>query len=423
VRSQLTDAMVKRQAPPSTGRLEIFDTIVPALALRVTAAGARSYVVRGRVKGELTPIRLTLGDAQVMKLTDARQAASDALRAMRAGNDPRVLKRAKADAAAGERRNTFAVVAEAFIAEHVSKLRSHRHVAAEIRRYLIKPFGDRPITSITEDDVAEVIRDIAEAGKGAQARLVLAYAKRLFRWAAAPARPRSERLMGNPTLALSARKDFDLTPSQRQTALSPDHLRLIWQGASKLGAPFGPFVWMLMLTGQRRTEVAGMRWSELDFEGDRVWIIPAARMKAKRSHEVPLTPGMIALLAKMGEQRGTGEYVFSTTLGERPISGFSKVKARLDKIIANMNGAALSPWVIHDIRRAARTGLGAIPSVPHDIRELVIAHVPPTLVQTYDLHAYRAEKRQALTLWNDRLMAIVEPPPVEEKVVSLRAAQ
>jgi integrase len=268
-----------------------------------------------------------------------------------------------------------------------------------------------------------VIRDITEAGKGTQARLVLAYAKRLFRWAAAPARPRGERLRGNPTLALSARKDFDIVPSQRQTALSPDDLRLIWRAAGELGEPFGLFFRMLMLTGQRRNEVADMMWSELDVERDKIWVIPAERMKAKRSQEVPLTPAMVALLTEMAARRGRGDYVFSTTFGERPISGFSKAKARLDKLIVEMHIAdvgaeeaqrhPLPAWVIHDLRRAVRTGLGAIPSVPHDIRELVIAHVPSTLVQTYDLHAYRDEKRQALTLWNERLARVVEPPPAD----------
>ena len=112
MRKRLTEAMVERQAPPATSRLEIFDDAVPALALRVTATGARSYVVRGRVKGEPTPIRLTLGDASVMRLSDARQAASDALRAMRAGNDPRQVKREKVEAVQRERSNTFAAVAE-----------------------------------------------------------------------------------------------------------------------------------------------------------------------------------------------------------------------------------------------------------------------------------------------------------------------
>lgn len=434
MRKQLTEAMVEKLAPPASGRIEIFDAIVPALALRVSPSGAKSYTVRGRVKGQASPLRVTIGDATVMKLTEARHVASDTLRAMRAGNDPRDIKRAAIEAAEEERarvkrerRNTFEAVAEAFIAEHVSKLRAERQTASEIRRYLISPWGPLPISSITDDDVGEVIRQLAEAGKLAQARRVLAHAKRLFRWAAAPARPRGERLKVNPTLALSATKDFDIRPAPRQVALSNDHLRAIWAAAGDLGEPFAPFFRMALLSGQRRSEIAEMTWDELDLDRDQVWNIGADRMKAKRPHEVPLSPAIVALLMDLREHRGPGPFVFSTTFGQRPISGFSKVKARLDKIIGDARAAdalpPLAPWTIHDIRRAVRTGLGAITSVPHDIRELVIAHVPPALVTTYDLHAYRDEKRQALTLWSERLARIVEPPPAVDNVMPLRATQ
>jgi len=410
MRKQLTAAMIEKLAPPTVGRLEIFDAIVPALTLRVTKNGARSFVVRGRISGQPDPIRITLGDARGMKLSDARQAASEILRAMRAGIDPREAQKARAAVIEEERNNTFAAVAEAFIAEHVVKLRSRKQCASEIRRYLIAAWNCQPISKIAVADVAEVTRKIADAGKPAQARRVLAHAKRLFRWAAAPGR---SRLAINPTLALSAKKDLDIYILPRQVALSHEHLRLIWNAAETLSAPFGPFFHMLLLSGQRRSEVAEMTWGELDLEGERVWNIPAMRMKAKRSHEVPLTPKMIGLLTELQEYRGRGEFVFSTSLGERPISGFSKVKRRLDNVIVEMRrGVEKSPlpaWTIHDIRRAARTGLGAIPSIPHDIRELVIAHVPPTLVQTYDLHAYRDEKREALRLWGERLAGIVQP--------------
>src|SRR5262249_21668008 len=93
LRKQLTAAMIEKLSPPVAGRLEIFDAVVPALTLRITPNGARSFVVRGRIKGQREPIRITLGDARGMKLTDARQAASEILRAMRAGNDPREIKR------------------------------------------------------------------------------------------------------------------------------------------------------------------------------------------------------------------------------------------------------------------------------------------------------------------------------------------
>jgi integrase len=173
-----------------------------------------------------------------------------------------------------------------------------------------------------------------------------------------------------------------------------------------------------MLSGQRRGEIAEMTWSELDLDRDQVWNIPASRMKAKRPHEVPLSPAMVGILTGLRERRH-GDYVFSTSFGQRPISGFSKIKMRLDKLIAD-DLPALAPWRLHDIRRAVRTGLGAIPSIPHDIRELTIAHVPSALVQTYDLHAYRDEKRQALSLWSERLARIIEPPA--GNVVSLRSA-
>jgi integrase len=407
MRRQLTKAMIEKLAPPASGRLEIFDAIVPALAVRVTNAGAKSFVVRGRIKGWRDPIRVTLGDALTLDLKDARQEASEVLRACRAGNDPREARAAANHERERQSKNTFAAVAEDFIAQHVSKLRSKDHTEAEIRRYLIAPWGRRPISSITAEVIGECIRAIVDEGKPHMARLVLAHIKRLFRWAAAPGRTRVQH---DPCAALSAKKDFDIAVAPRQVALSRDHLRLIWTGADTLGDPFGSFFRMLLLSGQRRSEVAEMKWNELDLEREKVWLIPASRMKAKRPHEVPLSLAMLSLLLELRGRRGEGDYVFSTSFGQRPVSGFSKAKGRLDKIMAAQIGeGSLAPWAIHDIRRAVRTGLGAIPSVPHDIRELVIAHVPPALVQTYDLHAYRDEKRAALTLWSKRLDGIVEP--------------
>lgn len=423
MRKMLSDAMIAKLAPPAAGRLEIFDSIVPALALRVTATGACSFIVRGRVKGQPAPIRVTLGDAAVMKPAEARRAASDMLKAMRAGTDPRETKRAALVAVEIERKNAFSAVTEEFIEAHVSKLRSAKTNAVALRRYLVGAWGDRPISSITDDDVGEVITAIVEAGYPAQAKRVLAHAKRLFRWASAPARPRTNRLRVNPAINLGG-SDFDIVLTPRGRALSNEELRAIWTAAEALGEPFGPLFKLLLLSGQRRGEVARMTWGEIDLGRDRVWNIPAARMKAKRPHEVPLTAAMVEILAGLSERAHDGECVFSTSFGERPVSGFMAAKVRIDKLIAGARAAdglpPLPPWRLHDIRRAVRTGLGALPSVPHDIRELVIAHVPGVLAQTYDLHAYMDEKRQALTLWGERLARIVEPV---ENVVALRAAR
>jgi len=126
-------------------------------------------------------------------------------------------------------------------------------------------------------------------------------------------------------------------------------------------------------------------------------------MKGDRAHEVPLAPAAAALIEALPRLTG-GDFVFTTTGGAKPINGFSKAKARIDRL------SAVSGWKIHDLRRTMRTQLSALP-VEDLVRELVIAHAKPGLHKVYDQHAYQDEKRRCLELWEKRLMAIVKPPP------------
>ena len=195
---------------------------------------------------------------------------------------------------------------------------------------------------------------------------------------------------------------------------------------------------MLALTGQRKSEVAEARWSEIDLTR-KLWTIPAERMKADAAHVVPLSDDVIAILGSGKNDKvcglprfKKGDYLFSTTFGKKPVNGFSKAKERLDKrmlrswrALGRVSGkdrrkAQIEPWVIHDIRRTMRTGLSALP-VSDLVRELVIAHTKPGLHKVYDQHAYREEKRHALELWAARLRNIVEPPP--PNVVQIAAAR
>jgi integrase len=179
-------------------------------------------------------------------------------------------------------------------------------------------------------------------------------------------------------------------------------LRAVWSAAGAVGYPYGPLFRLLILTGQREREIADTRWSEIDIEKG-VWTIPAARMKGGRAHEVPLTPGTQALFRGL-PRFNSGESIFTTTGGAKPVNGFSKAKARMDSL------TGVSGWVIHDLRRTMRTHLSALP-VQDLVRELVIAHAKPGLHKVYDQHAYQDEKRYCLELWEQRLMSIVEPPP------------
>jgi integrase len=191
----------------------------------------------------------------------------------------------------------------------------------------------------------------------------------------------------------------------RKRVLSDEELRALWQATDALGYPFAPLVKLLALTGQRRSDVGEARWSEFDL-GKKLWTIPAERYKTNAVHVVPLSDDAIAILEKL-PRFNRGDCMFTTTFGVRPASGFSWLKARLDKL---MEGKVAGPWILHDIRRTVRTQLSALP-VADNVRELVIGHAQPGLHQVYDQYSFLPEKTKALTLWAARLRDIVSPPP------------
>lgn len=187
---------------------------------------------------------------------------------------------------------------------------------------------------------------------------------------------------------------------------------------------------MLALTGQRRNEVGWARWSEINLE-QKLWTIPAERMKGGAAHVVPLTDDVLVILKELPHFKG-GDYLFSSTFGKKPVRGFNRAKRALDghmlrswRALGRIRGEdrrdkTIPPFVVHDVRRTVRTGLSALP-IPDLVRELVVAHSKPGLHKVYDLHVYEQEKRHALTLWAARLHSIVEPAPAN--VVELPRAR
>ena len=285
-----------------------------------------------------------------------------------------------------------------------------------IRREFIKRWGARPATDILTEEVAAVIRIVAKRAPG-QAFNVLGDLRRLYSWAI------GTHEFGISTSPVAGLRPADLIGKRvpRERILTDEELRAVWYATTgglltchrpvahvrhdrfrRLPlASRGPFVRMLILTGQRLSEVAGMAWDEIDFDKS-LWTISAARMKAGRSHAVPLMRDALALLE--GLPRFSGHFVFTTTNGEKAINGFGATKATLDRV-SNVSG-----WTFHDLRRTMRTHLSALP-VQDLVRELVIAHSRPGLHRVYDQHSYLDEKRQCLTLWETRLRGILNPAP------------
>jgi integrase len=187
----------------------------------------------------------------------------------------------------------------------------------------------------------------------------------------------------------------------RDRVLSDEEVKAFWQAASDLGWPFANIFKLLLLTGQRRDEVAGMRWAELDL-GAGVWTISKERCKNGKAHAVDIHPEAIRLI------NPDLELVFSTT-GHTQVSGFSRAKERLDIRMQAILGDKFSPWRTHDLRRTAASGMAALGFQPHVI-ERVINHLSGAqggLVGVYQRHEYREERKQAILAWGDDVLRLV----------------
>jgi len=417
-KKKLTDRTLQALKPaPSGTRYTMWDTETAAFGVRVTDKGRRTFIVMRRLPGERDPVRCVLGGYPDMTLKEARERADEVRADLKKGIDPREKAEKQQREAARRRRDTFAGVAEEFIKRHVSKLRTAHEVEAAIRRDLVSHWGARPITNITRSDVIELLEEIIDRGDGKRrghvsyaAHHALSYARKLFNWAIARD---IYGLDASPCDRVSA-KELIGAKEMRKRVLSDDEIRLVWRATAEVGYPFGPFVRMLLVTGQRRREVSETSWGEIGL-ADGLWTIPASRMKGNAAHEVPLPPLAVALLKGLPKFQG-GAFLFSTTGGQVPINGFSKAKMRIDKAIAEHG--QIEPWTFHDLRRTMRTRLSALP-IMDEVKELMIAHRRPGLHQVYDQHSFREEKRCGFELWAQRLLEIVEPPPTN--VIPLRA--
>jgi integrase len=200
---------------------------------------------------------------------------------------------------------------------------------------------------------------------------------------------------------------------------------------------------LLLLTAQRRDEVGGMEWSEIEPLYKRVWTNPRDKAKNDRRHEVhlsELTIEIIRELPRMSLSKADGvgsepsSYLF-TTNGERPVSGFSKAKRRLDEYMMQLlgagieetgndpQGAEIEGWILHDLRRTAATRMAGLNIAPHVV-DRILNHVSGTIrgvATVYNRHAYLEERKAALEAWGRHVESLVRPGPTN--VVPLVAAR
>jgi integrase len=368
-KTRLTAAAVERLRPPGAGQIEYFDTHLPAFGLRISYSGTKAWFVTTRVDGKLT--RITLGRHPAITLAEARDNARQVIEQAKGGYDPRQIHAEAQRQKEKERRTTFGGIAELFMERHVER-NLRPNTAREYRRILrgsdTQDWQPRPISSITIADVVDLLHRIEARGSPAAANRALAYLSKFFNWCL-----EQDHLNVSPTIRVRA-----LTSTRsRERVLSPEELAWIWKGLDGWTSTFAALFTILLLTGQRRAEVGGMRWHELQDVGTgrAVWELPASRTKNRQAHLVPLVAEVQAILSGLPR---IGPLVF-TSRSERSISGFSKAKAALDeRITALRRKAGLAPlpaWTLHDLRRTMVTMMNERLGIAPHIVEAVVNHI------------------------------------------------
>jgi integrase len=401
---KLTDAAVRNRRPDTTKRVEIHDG--HGLYLVIQPSGHKSWAFRYRSRGKSRKLSLgPYGKAPAIGVTKARALAAAELVKVRTGGDPaRDRRRETAD--------TFGAVARLFVERYARpKNRSWKETARllglipdperaekdDVATFIVRKnsavdrWGSRKVSDIRQADVIALLDDVVDGGAPVGANRVFSAVRKLFNWAQA-----RHGLDSNPCSRVQRPSD----ENSRDRVLSDDELRRIWNAAGERGWPFGPLLQLLILTGQRRDEVAGMAWSELDL-ANKVWKIPRGRVKNDTGHDVPLSQAALDVIKSVPKVSNV-DLLFTTT-GTTQVSGFSKEKAALEEAVG------FDDWWLHDLRRSMASGMARL-GVSLPVIEKILNHSSGSfrgVVGVYQRHSFADEKRAALDLWGAHVARLV----------------
>jgi integrase len=421
--AKLSQETIRRLPVPSKGnRITYFAgaTIQGAIAprgfgVRVTAAGARAFILNYRLRGR--EYRFTIGNWPDWSALKAVREARHLRQRVDRGENP------LEDRVSSSSVVTVASVLDDFVVRHVRNknqpLRSADEYESAFDR-LVKPhIGKLGIYEVRRSDIIKMLDKIEDENGPVMADRTLAYVRKAFNWYAT-----RDDQFSSPIVRGMAR----IKPKERARTrvLSDDEIRIIWPVLDDAGT-FGALVKMLLLTGQRRDEVASIARSEIGLDG--IWAIPAERYKTKQPNHVPLSRTALEIIERRPKINGC-DYVFPSRAAT-PFSGFSKSKAALDRDVLKAmqkqakKGVEVEPlqnWTLHDLRRTAKT-LIVRAGVRPDISERVLGHVIAGVEGTYDRHSYADEKRDALEKLAAMIERILNPLPSSVTTITAHRAR
>ncbi len=390
---RITDRLIASLKAEQGSRLEILDSEATGLCLRVMPSGVKSWSFLFRAVPGGPKKRLTIGDYPAWSLADARKRALALRKGVQDGVDPVVEKKRTR----GEL--TFAKLLERFIAHAKPRLRSWADYEALLNRNVVPKLGDRRATDVQRTDIANLLDEIAAAAPVTSNR-VQAVLSSAFTWAT-----NEGLILANPIVRLSKRA----IEKPKERVLSDEEVSRLWRGLDDMAAAYRDALRLVLLTGQRPGECAGIRAEEVDLK-DGVWTIPAERAKNKRAHGVPLVGEALAIVRRLKGTTATGALIITPRGAELTPQNLAKAFERLP------NGTLGTPATPHDLRRTAATLMARL-GIDRFHVAAVLNHSGTTKATVtgavYDQHSYLPEKKRALEALGAevaRLVAGVEKP-------------
>jgi integrase len=399
---RITAASAEHIKIPAKGQVEYFDQLLPSFGLRVSYNGTKAWFVTTRIRGKL--VRITIGRFPGWSLARARDAARQIKSQAEAGIDPREIQRNALEEEARHHRNTFAAAADDFLAFYArrklrtSTVREYERILLGSDTCKLRP---RPISDITQHDIRDVIDAIEGRGSPGAANRALAYLKKFLSWCVD---------RGLIASSPAGRIEPPHSNGSRDRVLDEEEIAIIWSAFKAEGGSFGAIFKLLLLTGQRRGEIAGMQWNELkELEvSDPIWEMPGNRTNNKLAHIVPLSSAAVDLIRNIHTSNSI--HVFTTT-GTTPVSGFGKAKKRIDAWISKHH-RPLPSWTLHDLRRTMVTRMNETLHVQPHVVEAVVNHASGAakrgVARVYNRALYMEERRQALDAWAQHIVKLTK---------------
>ena len=408
----LTDARIVGLLPPKIGQIEITDSIVAGLRLRVGASGVKTYILRKRIGSKVHNV--TLGRHSLgFGLAAARRRARDLLTDIEQGKS--IPKRSDPNRGYAQGIGTIGELFETYLTnEVIGKKRTAREIERVFRKYILPEMGDRIADTVTRGDVTRFIEKMA-FGRGKEtlrmARSVHQHLSSFYSWAM----PKLDRLPAHPCRDAWRPK----ASKPRDRVLSDYELGQLWDASLGEGYPFGTVVRLLILTAQRRGEVINAEWDEFDFDAN-LWTIPGSRAKNGVANIVPLSAQAARIIEEIRDIFASSSNEFGLS-GNRVFpaignpahstGGMPKGWRRIMASVLRETDRNILHFTPHDIRRTAATGLQRL-GVPLVVSEAVLNHqsgaAKAGVAGVYHRHKYTLEKQEALRLWGNEVQRIVD---------------